>query len=129
MWDSPGAEAPPPSEDPEAQGGRLTLRVSVDEDRSEITVDGELDLATIHLLQHALYDAAWGPRVVRIDLRRVTFMDLAALRVLREAHTRLRGLGRRLVLVVAPGRRPRVMSVLSLAAGLTVEEHPEVEAT
>jgi len=129
LWDSPGAEAPPPSDDPEAVGERLTLLVSVRADRSEITLDGELDLANVHLLRHALYDAAWGPGEVRIDLRRVTFMDLTALRALHDAHARLRGLGRRLVIVVAPGRRPRVMSVLSLAAGLTVEEHAEMEAS
>ena len=129
MWDSPGAEASPPPEDREAEGERLTLVVTVDQDRSEIAVEGELDLASIHLLRHALYDAAWGPGLVRVDLRRVTFMDLAALRALVEAHARLRSLGRRMVVVVPRGRRPRVMSVIQLAAGLTIEERPWPDAS
>ena len=66
---------------------------------------------------------------MRIDLRGVTFMDLTALRALLEGHARLRSLGRRMVVVVAPGRRTRVMSVLSLATGLTIEERPEGEAS
>lgn len=124
MWESPGAGAPW-QEDPPEQRVRLTVRVSEGEDATDIAVHGELDLATVHLLRRALYDAAWGPRTVRVDIRGATFMDLHSLRALVEADRTLGAGGRHLVVLAAPGRRPRVMTVLGLAGGLTVEEHPD----
>jgi anti-anti-sigma factor len=124
LWESPGADAPW-QEDPPEQRVRLTVAARAGEDATDITVDGELDLATVHLLRRALYDAAWGPETVRVDVRRATFMDLPSLRVLLDADRNLAAYGRRLVVVVAPGRRPRVMTVLSLATGLTIVERPD----
>jgi len=124
LWESPGTDAPW-QEGPPEQRDTLHVHTSTGEDASNIAVDGELDLATAHLLRRALYDAAWGPPLVRVDLRGVTFMDLQGLRVLLEADRTLPADGRRLVVVTTPGRRPRVMTLLSLADGLTVEEHPE----
>jgi len=127
LREHPGDSAPW-QEDPAHQRPRLTVRVHADATSTGIAVDGELDLATVHLLRRALYDAAWGPGTVRVDLRSATFMDLSSLRVLLEADRALAAGGRRLVVVTAPGRRPRVMTVLSLADGLTVEEHPQGRA-
>lgn len=124
MWEPPGAGAPW-QEDPPEQRVRLEVRALTGAHTTDITVDGELDLATAHMLRRALYDAAWGPPTVRVDIRMATFMDLPALRVLLEADRTLTAGGRRLVVVTAPGRRPRVMTVLSLADGLTVIEQPD----
>jgi len=48
-----------------------------------ITLRGELDLATVPRLEHALANA--GEDVVVIDLRGLTFMDSTGVRVLLEA--------------------------------------------
>jgi anti-anti-sigma factor len=57
-----------------------------------IRVTGELDVATVSILAAALAEAGDTPRAV-IDLRRVSFMDLASLRLL--VAERQRGLPRR----------------------------------
>lgn len=129
MWGTPELDAWWREDEQPAARERLTIRVRDVDGTTHVAVDGELDLATVHLLRRALYDAAWGPPEVRIDIRGATFMDLASLRVLLDARRSLAAQGRRLVVVVAPGRRPRVMTVLSLAAGLTVEEVPDDPTT
>lgn len=70
------------------QPARALARVLVrlDADPATIVAAGELDLSTLHLLRPALDEiVAAGRRTVVVDLTDVTFVDLAALRVLASA--------------------------------------------
>ena len=51
-----------------------------------VTVQGELDLATVDLLSHRLAEICERAVAITIDLRRVSFIDCVALRLLIAAH-------------------------------------------
>mgnify|MGYP001273141816 CR=1 FL=1 len=67
-----------------ASGSALTyLRVHADQDRAVVIIDGELDAASADCLAEAMAAVlAWQPARLVIDLRRVGFVDCAALRVI-----------------------------------------------
>jgi anti-anti-sigma factor len=77
----------------------LTVAVHSEERRTVVTVEGELDLASCHLLEQAIEEARGLSGVVVVDLRGLLFTDMSGLRVLLLEHQRLEQDGKRLVLV------------------------------
>lgn len=76
---------------------------------------GELDLSTADKVDQALRRAEAGsPRVVVLDLSKLSFLDSTGLRCLVTADRRAREEGRRLVLVRGPGAVQRVFSITRL---------------
>lgn len=63
------------------------MRIFIEQraDVGVVRVTGEVDVATAPVLLDALRDAVARSHAVEADLRRVTFIDCAALRALREA--------------------------------------------
>jgi anti-anti-sigma factor len=78
-----------------------------------ITAVGEIDLTTVLMLREPLMSAiASEPAGLVIDLRRVDFIDSAALALLEEVRKRLREVGQQLQIVVEKGRQPERVFVL-----------------
>ena len=71
-----------------------------------LTVQGEIDVATVGKLRARLDDA--GERDFTIDLRRVTFLDCLGLKVLLEQHERSTQRGLRVDFVQGPPAVRRV---------------------
>ena len=79
-----------------------------------LTLRGELDLATVPLLQEHLDRAVRGRGTVVIDLSGLRFIDSSGLRVLVRAERQLRASGGRLVLVRGPRAGRRVFELTGL---------------
>lgn len=109
-------------------GASGLLRVSMhrDGDARIITLDGELDLATIDYLDDALDLAALDdPEVVLVDLRELTFMDSTGLKSLLEADKRCRARGGRLVLVRGGQRTQRILEIAGVGSRFEFVTSPQ----
>ena len=82
-------------------------------DWSRVVLEGELDLATAPTLALELERLECGrPARVLVDLRGLTFMDLAGMRVLLAAHERARRCGGGFTVVRGPPIVERLMQLL-----------------
>jgi anti-anti-sigma factor len=90
---------------------------------TDVTIFGELDLATIDQAQVAIAEAVMAEGDVVIDLRACGFVDSRGIAVLVRAALRLSEQGRHLLL---RGVQPRVMRTLEIA-GLTKLDMLDVE--
>jgi len=79
-----------------------------------LTLGGELDLATVPVLQERLDDVMRGKAAVVIDLSRLRFIDSSGLELLVRAERRQRDSGAQLVLVRGPRAVHRVFALTSL---------------
>jgi anti-anti-sigma factor len=79
-----------------------------------LTLRGELDLATVPVLQERLDHAMRGKAAVVIDLSRLRFIDSSGLDLLVRAERHLRDSGVQLVLVRGPRVVHRVFALTSL---------------
>jgi anti-anti-sigma factor len=79
-----------------------------------LTLGGELDLATVPVLQERLDHAMRGEAAVVIDLSRLRFIDSSGLALLVRAERHLRDSGVQLVLVRGPRAVHRVFALTSL---------------
>jgi anti-sigma B factor antagonist len=78
-----------------------------------IRLEGELDMSSAPDLGQAISRVeSAGPRLLGIDLRHLSVLDSAGLHVLVDAHTRVSGANRRLVLIRGPSRVQRVFQEL-----------------
>jgi anti-sigma B factor antagonist len=88
------------------------------EDRNglvHVALRGELDLSTVGKVQDELRRVeASSPRVVVLDLSKLTFLDSTGLRCLVTADERARDEGRRVVIVRGPEAVQRVFSITRL---------------
>jgi anti-anti-sigma factor len=91
----------------ELPGFRCTLRQSGG-DAAWVRVIGELDVATAPQLEQTLRKALLRARRVVLDLRELTFMDCAGIRVVVNANSHARQAGAHLVLVRGPSQVDRV---------------------
>jgi anti-sigma B factor antagonist len=116
------ADNRPVTADLEVQGGtrveatpaRLDVR-RVDHPLGVVlTLGGELDLATVPVLQERVDHATRGKAAVVIDLSRLRYIDSAGLDLLVRAERHLRDSGVQLVLVRAPRAVHRVFALTSL---------------
>lgn len=104
----------------EGQGRPESLRVGVDcssgADDALVTVVGEVDLSTASILEHGLVEAVGcGARRVLVDVRAMSFCDVAGLNVLLRARSELHAAGSRLGLIGAN----RSLSIMLRALGLS----------
>ena len=79
-----------------------------------LTLGGELDLATVPVLQERLDHAMRGKAAVVIDLSRLRFIDSSGLDLLVRAERQLRDSGVQLVLVRGPRAVHRLFELTSL---------------
>ncbi len=80
-----------------------------------LTVQGEIDIATVGTLQSRLGEVCDAAGDVTVDLRRVDFLDCLGLRVLLKQHERSAQRGFRIDFVQGP---PRVRRVFELTGTL-----------
>ncbi len=98
--------------------GRLGVTVEVLEGEVCLTLDGELDLASVGELEQQLAAAqARGPARLVIDLRRLAFIDSSGLRTIIQADANARTQGTDLVL--RPGDNS-IQRVFELTGALDV---------
>jgi anti-sigma B factor antagonist len=76
-----------------------------------LTLQGEIDIATVGTLRSRLADACATAGDVTVDLRRVTFLDCLGLRVLLEQHERSAQAGFRIDFVQGPSAVRRVFEL------------------
>ena len=76
-----------------------------------LTLQGEIDIATVGTLRSRLADACDAAGDLTVDLRRVGFLDCLGLRVLLEQHERSAQRGFRIAFVQGPARVRRVFEL------------------
>ena len=89
-----------------------------------LTLGGELDLATVPVLQERLDHAVRGKSAVVIDLSRLRFIDSSGLHLLVRAERQLRDSGVQLMLVRGPRAVHRVFALTSLDSRFEFCESP-----
>ena len=102
----------------------LRVRAQRDGSRVVLTVEGELDLATVGGLQDAVAEvlSAGGPAELVLDLAGVTFLDSSGLGALLRVRADVQAAGGRLS-VSAVARGPaRVIAIAGLSATLGLPE-------
>ena len=85
---------------------------------------GEIDLATVDLLQAEIDVAATESKAVVLDLRGVTFMDSAGLRLVVHSTRALEGEGGTLAIVRGPKEVQRVFDLVGLDGRVTMLDQP-----
>ena len=85
---------------------------------------GEIDLATVELLQAEIDAAATESTQVVLDLRAVTFMDSAGLRLIVHSSRALEGKGGALAIVRGPKEVQRVFGLVGLEGRMTMLDQP-----
>jgi anti-sigma B factor antagonist len=98
---------------------RCTLRQSGG-DAAWVRVIGELDIATAPQLEQTLRKAQLRARGVVLDLRELTFMDCAGMRVVVAASNHGRHAGAHLVLVRGPSQVDRVFTLTGASDALEI---------
>ena len=90
--------------------------ISTDEvdGRTQLTLRGELDLATAPELEQIVIERIDSGREVVVDLRGLEFMDSSGIRILVAAHARAGRAGTRLV-VVRPGSGSAVAKIVQVS--------------
>jgi anti-sigma B factor antagonist len=76
-----------------------------------VAVAGELDMATAPELTGAMDELGGSRRLVTLDLRALTFMDVAGLRAVVEARRSVRRVGHRLQILQPAGEAARVLEM------------------
>ncbi|HEY1277297.1 MAG TPA: STAS domain-containing protein [Thermoleophilaceae bacterium] len=89
--------------------------------QAHVALRGELDLSTVGQVQDALERVeASSPRVLVVDLSKLTFLDSTGLRCLVTADERAREQERRFVIVRGPDAVQRVFSITGLEERLEI---------
>ena len=92
---------------------------------ARVALVGELDISTAPRLEEELRRVEAGsPRVLVLDLSKLTFMDSTGLRLLIGADARAREAGRRLVLIRGNEMVQRVLRVTRLDERLEIVSDP-----
>ncbi len=94
------------------------------ETRGDVLVlTGELDLATVDLLEAALATAPGAPSAT-LDLSELAFMDSSGLRTMLAAHKRAKATGGEVVVICPQGHVRRVLDVSGASEVLTLRDAP-----
>jgi anti-sigma B factor antagonist len=100
---------------------QLEITTEKGEDRTQIALVGELDIASAPQFEESLEAAeADSPGTVVLDLRGVEFIDSTGLRAVIAADERARSGGRRFVIVRGTAAVERVFSVTQLDQRLEI---------
>ena len=115
------------------EGDQPVLRVmdQTSDDVIVVTVQGELDIATADLLADRLTDICRRSDAVTIDLRRVSFLDCAGLRLLLTVHTDAAARGRQVDFIQGPRAVERLFELTGTLETLpfTAPGHAATAAT
>jgi anti-anti-sigma factor len=100
---------------------QLRVDTKREQDRIVLRLRGELDLASVPLLQSAL-DAVEleGPSLVLLDLRGLQFMDSTGLRAILAAHERSQQRGHEFAVTRASDQVERLLSITRVSEHLRV---------
>jgi anti-sigma B factor antagonist len=100
---------------------QLRVDTKHEEDRTVLRLRGELDLATVPLLQSAL-DAVEleGPSLVLLDLRDLQFMDSTGLRAILDAHERSQHRGHEFAVTRASDQVERLLTITRVSEHLRI---------
>jgi len=99
--------------------------ISVRPGEARLRLRGELDVASAPQLECALRNALWLAPLVVVDLRAVTFMGAAGVRVLVNASIRARHAGRRVVVRRGPPDVDRVFALSETSHHVEVTDRPQ----
>ena len=91
----------------------FAIKITRTSDWCRVVLEGELDLATAPTLELELDRLDWRSGLVLVDLRRLTFIDLAGMRILLAAHARARRHGGELAIVRGPRIVERLVRLLA----------------
>jgi anti-anti-sigma factor len=92
----------------------LDVSVTRDDDRSKVSVAGELDAASAGELEEALSEAVSAGTMIELDLGEVSFIDSSGLRALLVAQQAATDAGGSLVLVATTPAVDRLLELTGL---------------
>lgn len=107
------------------RSGLLRLTMRKNGDARIVTLQGELDLATIDCLDEALEKEGPNDPVVLVDLRGLTFIDSTGLSCLLRIDQRCQGRGGRLLIVPGDHRTQRVFELTGVERHFLFVSSPE----
>lgn len=93
----------------------------------EVSLVGELDLATLDLLEQELEQITAAEKRVVLDLRRLAFIDSSGLHALLRADRRLSEAGGQLTIVRGPRAVERLFRLTGLDTRLRIIDHDELD--
>src|SRR5436189_5034441 len=104
----------------------FSIDVAQEGDRTSLTLQGELDLATVGELEDALRTRLEAGEDVVVDLRGLAFMDSSGVRALVASHQSAQDHGGSLVIVRATrgNEVDRVIDVSGIATALGMVDEP-----
>jgi anti-sigma B factor antagonist len=112
----------------EGTGGNLSIDVSRGEDHAVLRLDGELDLASVPLLEAAIEKemiSADAPATLVLDLRGLEFIDSTGLRAILLQDKRSGELGQTFALVRGSEQVQRLMQMTRVDEHLRIIASPE----
>jgi anti-anti-sigma factor len=89
-----------------------------------VIVAGELDVATVPQLDHALRQAEADAPLVRLDLRRLEFVASCGVRLLLEVDARIRRAGGRFFVVDPPAEVHRILALTGNTGKIDFDHDP-----
>lgn len=102
----------------------LEVRRSSNNDAVQLSLSGELDLASSDKLEREIESAERDAKILVLDLRELSFIDSSGLRLVLVAARRADEAGRRLVLVRGPREVDRVFEVTGTSGQLEFIDDP-----
>ncbi|HEV2943835.1 MAG TPA: STAS domain-containing protein [Solirubrobacteraceae bacterium] len=109
-----------------AVGSNLLIDVSRNEERVVLRLDGELDLASVPLLESEVENATLdNPATVVLDLRGLEFIDSTGLRAILSLDKRCADSGQTFALVRGSQQVQRLMNMTRVDEHLKIIDSPE----
>jgi anti-sigma B factor antagonist len=109
-----------------AAEGNLSIDVSREGERVLLRLDGELDLASVPVLESEVESAAAdGPATIVLDLRKLEFIDSTGLRAILSLDQRCTERGQAFALVRGSKQVQRLMNMTRVDEHLKIIASPE----
>jgi anti-sigma B factor antagonist len=107
-------------------GEHLRVGVRNHADTAVVHLDGELDLASVPLLETELERAeVAGAATIVLDLRELQFVDSAGLRMIVSAHAQARERGQEFAVTRGPEQVQRLLAITGIGEHLRIIDAPE----
>ena len=108
-------------------GSPLSIeRHKLADDSTQLTLVGELDLATLHVLEQELDQVAASEKRLVLDLRRLEFVDSSGLHALLRADRRFSEAGGQLTIIRGPRAVERLFRLTGLDTRLRIIDQDEL---
>ena len=109
-----------------AAEGNLSIDVRREGERTVVRLDGELDLASVPLLESEVENATLdNPAEIVLDLRKLEFIDSTGLRAILSLDQRAAERGQTFALVRGPQQVQRLMNMTRVDEHLKIIASPE----